>query len=187
MGNQYPPNYGPPGQQSGYDPYQQQPQTYQSYNQPGPSGPYNPYPQQPDTYQQSGQQMPGGYPGSGAYPPPGGQPNIFVNVQQPQNLAQPLVMVPVSPPNNGKAIAALVLGIVAWVGASILTGIPAVILGHMALGEINRSNGTQSGRGLAITGLVLGYLSLTGIVCVILYVIFVLGIFASAAAGGGGG
>jgi hypothetical protein len=33
----------------------------------------------------------------------------------------------------------------------------AVILGHISLGQIQRSNGAETGRGLAIVGLVLGY------------------------------
>jgi hypothetical protein len=56
---------------------------------------------------------------------------------------------------NGLAIAALVLGIlwVYWVGS-----ILAVIFGHVALSQIHRSR--QGGRGLAIAGLVLGYVGL---------------------------
>lgn len=36
----------------------------------------------------------------------------------------------------------------------------AVITGHLAKSEINRSNGSITGSGLAIAGLVLGYLNL---------------------------
>jgi hypothetical protein len=58
---------------------------------------------------------------------------------------------------NGLAIASLVLGIVwiYWIGS-----ILAVIFGHVALGQIKRSNNTQTGGGLAIAGLVLGYIGL---------------------------
>jgi hypothetical protein len=38
----------------------------------------------------------------------------------------------------------------------VLTGIPAVILGFMGLGDSGRSGGRLTGRGLAITGIVLG-------------------------------
>ena len=44
----------------------------------------------------------------------------------------------------------------------------AVIFGHLALGQIGRSGGLQRGKGLAIAGLVVGYLSLLGLVAVIL-------------------
>jgi hypothetical protein len=54
---------------------------------------------------------------------------------------------------NGFAIAALVLGIIwIWWLGSVL----AVVFGHIALKQIARTG--QSGRGLAIAGLVLGYL-----------------------------
>lgn len=52
---------------------------------------------------------------------------------------------------NSFAIAALVLGIL---GVSLI----AVVFGHLALSQINQSQGRETGRGLAIAGLVLGYL-----------------------------
>ncbi len=72
----------------------------------------------------------------------------------------------------------MILGLLVFV-AWFFTGIPAVILGHMALGEINASGGMQGGKGQAITGLVLGYLSVAGLACFCLY--FVL---AAVSAGG---
>jgi hypothetical protein len=63
-------------------------------------------------------------------------------------------------PTNGMAIASLVLGIVALVGGSCVTALPGVILGHMALRQIDASGGTQGGRGMAIGGLVTGYIAL---------------------------
>jgi hypothetical protein len=51
----------------------------------------------------------------------------------------------------------MVLGL-AGLLAGCLTGIPAIICGHMALGQIKRSAGALTGSGMAITGLVLGYL-----------------------------
>jgi|1186.fasta_scaffold597556_2 hypothetical protein len=61
----------------------------------------------------------------------------------------------VYPTTNGLAVASLVAGFL-WLGwfGSIL----AVIFGHMALGQINRSGGRETGSGLAIAGLVLGYM-----------------------------
>lgn len=55
---------------------------------------------------------------------------------------------------NGLAIASLVLGIVwiYWIGS-----ILAVIFGHIALRQIDDTGRTQQGRGMAIAGLVLGY------------------------------
>jgi len=54
---------------------------------------------------------------------------------------------------NGMAVASLVLSLLwlCWLGS-----IAAVILGHIALSQIKRTG--QAGRGIAIAGLVLGYL-----------------------------
>ncbi|WP_039935374.1 DUF1707 and DUF4190 domain-containing protein [Streptomyces viridochromogenes] len=60
------------------------------------------------------------------------------------------------PQTNGKAIAAAVCGLLC-VPTMGVTGLPAVVLGHVARGEI-RSRG-ELGDGLALTGLVLGWLS----------------------------
>ncbi len=61
------------------------------------------------------------------------------------------------PKMNGKAVAALVLGIVQ---CFFITSILAVIFGNLALGEIAASDGRQRGRGLAIAGIVLGWISI---------------------------
>jgi hypothetical protein len=66
--------------------------------------------------------------------------------------------VPVAQPRtNGLAIASMVLGIVwiYWIGS-----ILAVIFGHIAISQINKSAGTQTGKGMAIAGVVLGYVGL---------------------------
>ncbi len=58
---------------------------------------------------------------------------------------------------NGFAVASLVLGILwVWFIGSLL----AVIFGHIALGQIKRAADAERGRGLAIAGLVLGYLGI---------------------------
>ena len=57
---------------------------------------------------------------------------------------------------NGKAIASMVCGILC-VATGGLTGLPAVILGHQAQSEIRRTG--EGGDGFAVTGLVLGWLS----------------------------
>ena len=58
---------------------------------------------------------------------------------------------------NGLAVASLILGIlwICWLGS-----ILAVIFGHVALAQIKKSGNLQQGRGLAIAGLVLGYIAL---------------------------
>jgi len=61
----------------------------------------------------------------------------------------------VAPRTSGKAIASLVLGIFSFF-CNIVTGIPAIILGILGLGDIKQSRGAIEGKGLAITGIVLG-------------------------------
>lgn len=68
------------------------------------------------------------------------------------------VPVPVQPPTNGMAIAALVTGVMG------LAVIP-IVLGHLSLREIRRRG--QAGTGLAVTGLVLGYATLVGYLVVV--------------------
>ncbi len=69
--------------------------------------------------------------------------------------------------SSGLAIASLVLGILAIaLCLGPLTGIPAIICGHMALSRIRNSNGLIGGKGMATTGLVIGYCSFVMIVVV---------------------
>jgi hypothetical protein len=61
------------------------------------------------------------------------------------------------PATSAKAIASLALSLVYLCG---LGSLAAVVLGHLARGEIRRSGGRIAGTGLATAGLVLGYLGL---------------------------
>ena len=60
---------------------------------------------------------------------------------------------------SGLAIASLVLGILSMC-SGFLTGIPALILGVIALSKISKSTGMLKGQGLAVTGLCTGGLGL---------------------------
>ena len=64
------------------------------------------------------------------------------------------------PASSGLAIASLVCGICGLFVFGPLTGIPAVITGHIALSKIKKSGGIIHGRGMAIAGLILGYISI---------------------------
>lgn len=68
---------------------------------------------------------------------------------------------------NGMAIASLVLSLLSF--ACAITWILGIVFGHIALGQINRTG--EGGRGLAIAGLVIGYLWLIGIVAFIAVVV----------------
>lgn len=60
---------------------------------------------------------------------------------------------------SGKAIASLVCGIINVFPLFIV----AIVLGHISLSEIKRSAGRLKGEGIAIAGLVLGYLGIAAI------------------------
>jgi len=64
--------------------------------------------------------------------------------------------------NSGLAVWSLVLGILGLLLICIgpLFAIPGVICGHMAYGRIRRSGGALTGQGLALAGLITGYLSI---------------------------
>ena len=67
---------------------------------------------------------------------------------------------------NGFAIASLVTGLLwMWWLGSVL----AVVFGHVALRQINASGGRQGGRGLAVGGLILGYLGILIAACAIVF------------------
>jgi type II secretory pathway pseudopilin PulG len=68
------------------------------------------------------------------------------------------------PKTDGGAIASMVLGIASFVLClSFLAGIPAVILGHISRSKIKKSRGRLQGNGMALTGLILGYISFMSI------------------------
>lgn len=71
------------------------------------------------------------------------------------------------PKTSALAIWSLVLGILGMTCFSIFAAIPGVICGHKALSKIKRSAGALTGQGLAIAGLVTGYLGMAWAVIMI--------------------
>lgn len=63
-------------------------------------------------------------------------------------------------PTSGKAIASLACGVFIF---AFPLSILAIILGHLSLSEIRKSAGRLKGEGVALAGLVLGYLGVAGI------------------------
>src|ERR1035438_2801613 len=76
----------------------------------------------------------------------------------------PFPVTPAQPKNSGLAIWSLVFGILAIVLSVVCIGplfsIPAVICGHIAYSRIRRSVGALSGEGLALGGLITGYIGI---------------------------
>ncbi len=80
-----------------------------------------------------------------------------------REVAAPTAMASaVGPPaeTSGKAIASLVFGLFLF---AFPMSILAIIFGHLSLSEIRKSAGRLKGQGMAIAGLVLGYLGVAGI------------------------
>jgi hypothetical protein len=69
------------------------------------------------------------------------------------------------------AIISLIGGITGWTILPFLGAIVAVITGHMAHSEINKSGGMITGKGMATAGLILGYLALVGGLCALCFFI----------------
>jgi hypothetical protein len=74
----------------------------------------------------------------------------------------PILTPPKLPPrDNGLAILSFVLGLCSFVVClTVLTGIPAIICGHIARRRARRLPSRYTGAGLALAGLLLGYLSI---------------------------
>jgi hypothetical protein len=83
-----------------------------------------------------------------------------------ENRSPAVVATPPAPPANGKAVAAMVLGIVFVCG---IGSILALVFGYIAKREIQESNGAQGGEGMATAGIVLGWI---GVGLVIAYLLF---------------
>lgn len=76
---------------------------------------------------------------------------------------------------NSLAVVSLVSGILGWTFLPFLGSVVAIICGHMARSEIRRNPQTQEGDGMAVAGLVLGYLVIGLSVLAILVVILFFG------------
>jgi len=74
------------------------------------------------------------------------------------------------PETSGKAVFSLICGILFFVPIPPFF-IVAVIFGHLSLSEIRRSAGRLTGRGLAIAGLLLGYLGVVAIGALIVFLV----------------
>ncbi len=61
-----------------------------------------------------------------------------------------------APRTNSLAVWSLVLSLLSLF-CSIFTAIPAIICGHIAREQVRRSNGSQVGGGMALAGLIIGY------------------------------
>ena len=130
------------------------------------TGPENPYGSQP--------------------PPPPYQPPAYGQPQYPAYGGPGIPPgYPVQQPNEGMAVAAMVIGIVSLVlacgyGVGLLGSPVAMIMGRVSMNRIDRSNGQLGGRGMAQAGFILG---IVGTVLLALAIIAVVVIIVAAANG----
>lgn len=96
-------------------------------------------------------------------------PGHGIIIRYPKPTHQPMNGTPppvanVQPKTSGLAVTSLVLGILGLVlllgCIGVLIAIPAVICGHIAQSRIKRSAGLLSGSGMALAGLITGYISI---------------------------
>ncbi len=82
---------------------------------------------------------------------------------------------PIQGTTSVSAIMSLIFGILSWLGIPFFGAIIAIVCGHVARGEIRRAPpGALQGDGLALVGLILGYLNLAvfGFVAWVLMALF---------------
>lgn len=77
-------------------------------------------------------------------------------------------------PTSGLAVASLVGGILGWTLMPIIGSLVGIICGHMARAEIRRDPRIE-GDGMAVAGLVLGWVSIALSVLTLLAIIFIFG------------
>ena len=144
-----------------YTPYGEQPpqqggEPTTAYGAPQPPPPYQPYPPQYQPYQ--GQYQPGAAPAYPGYPGYPGYPPQYVSGMN---------------PTNALAIASFVCSLAGILVTGL--GIVGIILGHIALGQIKRSNGYERGHGYAVAGLIIGYAELAiGLIVAIIFLSLIL-------------
>ena len=97
-------------------------------------------------------------PPAAQFPPPLPSPVGYSQPPAPSSSPVGNVYGTVPVQTSGKATASLVAGISGYVILPLFGPIVAIVLGHLAVSEIKKSAGRLKGQGMAIAGLVLGYI-----------------------------
>ena len=115
---------------------------------------------EPPTWQPYGQPAPG--------PPYGDQQPVWQEQQRPQ--FQP------SRGTNGLAITSLILSIASFVALPLIGSIGGVVCGHIARGQLRRSREHEQGDGLALAGVIVGWIGIAFYVGILLLFVVALGL-----------
>jgi len=134
-------------------------------------------------------------PAGGAPPPPPGvaappTPGYTAPVQQPTGFPPPPGTYQAPPPgtyqapppglpiarpkpNDGSAIASLIMGIAAFLVCPLLLGVLAVVFGYIGKRNIEDSGGTLGGESFAVAGIILGWINIAifAIIAIIVLVV----------------
>ena len=94
----------------------------------------------------------------------------------PTAASYPPAVIVRSPPTNSLAVVSLVSAILSWVLCPFVAAVVAVITGHIARSQIRRTG--EAGDGVALAGLIIGYLHLAAWAVGILLWLALLGGFA---------
>lgn len=90
----------------------------------------------------------------------------------------PWTYAPPAPGLSGWALTSMICGIISLVFLQPITAILAIIFGYVALNEVKKSGGQVDGHGMALAGVVMGYialgLSLLFTALYILYFVFII-------------
>ncbi|UOR02628.1 DUF4190 domain-containing protein [Leucobacter allii] len=123
----------------------------------------------------AGQQQPYAQPGQYPQPQYQAQPPV---APQPQYLQQPAYYA-VAAPTNVLATLSLIASIVGFFSFAILS-IAGIVMGHISLSQIKRRG--ENGRGMAIAGLIIGYIGVAFWIVLIAFWLFILGAVVTAGA-----
>ena len=98
---------------------------------------------------------------------------VSIPIPAPPNFQSPGVASNCQPRSSAAAVWSLVLGILSFLCLGPLMGIPAIICGHTARANIRHSAGSLTGSGMALAGLIMGYI--TTVVFIVVFVFGILG------------
>lgn len=79
---------------------------------------------------------------------------------------------------NALAIVSLIFGVLGWTVLPVVGNLVAIVTGHIARSQIRLAGGAEQGDGLALAGLILGYLGLILGFVVLVLLVFGVGILA---------
>jgi len=125
-------------------------------------------------------------PGAGPPPPPTGGPTAapgftapvqpptgFPPPQGPYQAPPPGIPISRPKPNDGSAVASLIMGIAAFLVCPLVLGVLAVVFGYIGKRNIEESAGTLGGESFAVAGIILGWINLAIVAIVAITIIIV--------------